>query len=88
MYHLMVFFILVAKFAYENTYCNCTAKYGIPPWCGKWSIGIKESFCILNGGLKSKFCPGSKRYIKNGQPLNEGLSSHPSICNKAERRYL
>ena len=67
---------------YETNYCQCAPKHGVPSWCGKWSSKIKDSFCILNGGLQSKHCPGATRL----QGLNDYISSHPSVCNKSKRK--
>ena len=70
-----------AKEEYEDTYCNCTTKAGSVPWCGKWSSKINESYCVLNGGLQAKHCPGA-RLLKS----DDYISSHPSVCNKSERK--
>ena len=67
---------------YETNYCRCAPKYGVPSWCGKWSTEIKDSFCVMNGGFQSKHCPGAIRIVG----LNDYFSSHPSVCNKSERK--
>lgn len=70
---------------FENTYCNCTGKYDSPPWCGRWSKDRNETYCVLNGGLKSIFCPKAKPYIRS---VDSYISSHPSVCKKALRKLL
>ena len=71
---------------YENKYCNCTARFGIQSWCKKWSSSMDDSFCILNGGVLSGFCPGSWQLTIGGEKYDEYLSSDPFTCNKAESK--
>ena len=74
-------FVSGAKRDYENTYCNCSAKSLEPSWCGKW-FNMKEPYCILNGGLESRDCPGAWR-VKG---IDFYASSHPSVCKKSESK--
>ena len=81
-------FVLDVKTVYKSTLCKCSAKYIFPPWCVKRSASSNESFCVLNGGLNSRFCPGFKRLIKDGKPVDAGISNHPFVCNKAKRKLF
>ena len=73
-------FTLDAKITYYNTYCKCTSKYSMPPWCEK------GSFCVLNGGNQSQHCPGARSFTIKGQRVDDYLSSHPSVCNGTSRK--
>ena len=73
------------KDAYENKYCNCTAKYIYPPWCAM-NQPNSEPRCVLNGGLESSACPGAIRLTSFGKKVDDYTSDHPSICNKAKRK--
>ena len=59
------------------------------PWCQRWSPSIKEPFCVLNGGLLSKFCPGAIPLripvTIHGQAFDDYYSSHSAICSKSDR---
>ena len=80
--------LLDNKVNFENTYCNCSGHYGgMPPWCGQWARDSNVSFCILNGRLKSRLCPGAKRLKISGEVFDEYFSSDPSVCKRAARRY-
>ena len=70
-----------------KTLCKCVEKHNLPSWCVNRSDNISNPFCILDGGLKSIMCPGAKQLVYNGQKVDDYFSSHPSICNKTERKY-
>ena len=72
---------------FEDTYCNCTDKYKLPDWCIKKSWRIKKPYCILNGGLKSEFCPGAIRFEISRKRVDDYYSYHPSVCDKAARKW-
>ena len=72
---------------FENTYCNCTEKYDTPAWCGKYITGIKKPFCVLNGGLGSKFCPDAMRLEIDGTTVGDYISSDLHVCNKSIRKF-
>ena len=78
---------LETKNVYENTYCTCAEKLGIQAWCSKWSTSLDESFCILNGGVQSRFCPGAWQLTIDGREVNDYLSSDPFICAQAESKF-
>ena len=73
---------ILSIFLDVNKTCNCTAKYTFPFWCVKWWSGINETFCALNGGSESKYCPGA-RGLKG---VDYYISSHPDVCSKAESK--
>ena len=79
-------FISDTKRSYQNAYCNCAEKYEVQPWCAKWSNNTKKLFCILNGGLASKYCPGARRLRLDGQQLDDYFTSNPTICTRGERK--
>ena len=79
-------FVSGVKAVFENTYCNCTAKHSHPPWCEKWSSYIKESYCVLNGVLRSQKCPGATPLEHDGQIVDDYYSSDSSVCSKASRK--
>ena len=63
-------------------------KFGAEAWCGKWSTSFDESFCILNGGSQSVFCPGAWQLTINGQYVDNYYSTDPLICQKAESKSI
>ena len=73
---------------FQNAYCNCTGKYMVPNWCEYWPGLINKSFCVLNGGLTSKFCPEATRLIIDGTEVDDYISSDASICNKSARKLF
>ena len=78
-------FILDSRKTYENNNCNCSEKYNFPSWCQRWEAKINMSFCVLNGGLKSKLCPGALQLKVKGKSVDDYISSDTSICNEAAR---
>ena len=78
--------ISAIKRTYQHAYCHCTRKHEIPNWCEKWSSDYNKSFCILDGGLRSKFCPDVLRLSLGGRKVDDYLSSDPSICNESARK--
>ena len=87
-YVLSFDYVLEVKKQYDNEYCNCTEKHGMGAWCQKWSKFIKKQFCVLSGGLNSKFCQGALPLAMHGKDLNDYFSSHPSVCGKSARKLL
>ena len=79
-------FVSDNKILFENTYCNCTTDNNRLPWCERWSSQINSLYCVLNGGIMSRSCPGATRLGINGRLVNEFFSSDSSICKRAERR--
>ena len=71
---------------YVNTHCRCAQRHGIPSWCEKWFGNSERPFCVLNGGLHSKSCPGAYHLSIYGEIVNDYVSSHPSVCNKSSRK--
>ena len=71
---------------YQDTYCNCTEKYELAPWCQRSSLFIREPFCVLNGGLQSIYCQGARRMMLDGRIVDDYTSSHQSICSKSVRK--
>ena len=79
-------FDLDTRKMYEDKHCTCVAKFNIQPWCDKWSRGLHEPFCVLNGGMMSRFCPGSWQLTIDGRPVDAYVTSDPVICKKAESK--
>ena len=79
--------VLENQKTYENRYCTCAASREYPLWCRKWSATYNKSYCILNGGLKSKYCPGARRFQIDGRIVDNYFSSHPAVCRKSERKF-
>ena len=71
------------KISYQDTFCNCSEKYGKAAWCHNWWSVIREPFCVLNGGLHLKFCPGASPYAIYGQEFHDYYSSDSTICKKS-----
>ena len=84
---LSVSVLSLSKVIFENTYCNCSGKYGKPPWCTRRSSKINESYCILNGHLMSRACPKASRVRVSGKWVNEYFTSDPSVCDRAACKY-
>ena len=81
-------FISDKRKKFEEAYCNCTGKYSVPPWCGNWSSTIKKPFCVLNGGLTSRFCPEAIPLNVHGKEVGDYFSSDKSVCNRAKRKNV
>ena len=60
----------------------------ILPWCDRWSDLINKSFCVLNGGLSSRFCPSATRLVVDETIVDDYISTDPSVCNKTERKLF
>ena len=76
-----------SKALYHRTYCKCTEKHDLPAWCGNWADSKNYSWCILYGGLKSRFCPGAEQFKVNGS-LVDYFSYDVSVCNLSESKYF
>ena len=81
-------FISAARKTYEDRYCRCTAKYNKAAWCFKWNRNYTLSFCVLGGGLKAKYCPGSWRVNIGGEVKDDYYSYHPSVCSRSISKYI
>ena len=67
-------------------HCQCASRHGLPSWCGKWSSTMDDSFCILESGLDSRYCPGARRLWKNNLRFDDYFSPHPSVCLRSKRK--
>ena len=76
---------------FESANCNCVAKRiakrNFVPWCTKLFPNNDELFCILNGGLNSKRCPGAKRLEWYLRTVEEYYTSDESACKKAASKF-
>ena len=65
---------------YEAEHCHCDTSDKYPhvmPYCNKWFDSHNSSYCILKGGLLSRYCPGSRKLT--GKDMY--VTSDESICN-------
>ena len=76
-------FLLDQEIRYKETYCKCIKTNVAGPWCSRWSYTTSKSFCVLNGSLASKFCPGAMEMILNGRAVDDFISSDTYVCNKS-----
>ena len=82
LYSFIWYSVLATKREYENRYCKCIKKHNFLPWCARWQFLTKGSYCLLNGGLKSEYCPGAIRLN------NDYITADSSVCNKALRKFF
>ena len=77
------------KIEFEDIHCNCTRKHGFPDWCEYWRASeITKPFCVLNGGLTSRFCPEAIPLNIDGKEVGDYFSSDKSVCNRAKRKNV
>ena len=82
-----VFDILDKKKKYEMENCQCGTFEEYPntnSYCQRWSSRINESYCLLKGGLLSRYCAGATKLERH----DIYRTADESICNKSSGKLI